>query len=585
MLPNKGFILNKPEEMLLEQFSPYSRNMEFYNELIQGRTGLIKFDPTVLSGPILRIDQFWKFSYTWWLVVMTTKDIYTYDFSSKRYDILTPVYTTGTIEVQAGTPTILRGDGTLWLANLKVGDFVKIGAAGIHTGSTWYEVLTVDSDTQITLTTAAPATAAGTAYVGRQCFTGSNINYWSSITFQDLSKGETWIGVNGKDLPVYWNGTGQVKVLTGLSTAFAAAKYVQTYKNRVLFAWTVEGGQNQPQRERWSDVGNCCSWPDINFHDFLDEDTWISGICNFNDYHIVFKEYEAYVGRHVGGDYIFEFEKSTTCVGAKSFQSIVPKQDYIYYFGRDNEFHRWNLLRDDSISNQILPETRDFDPNKEEYVYGWDAIVKHQIRWHCARSGASYNNYTVVYDYVNDILQVWEYKNPQALCSIGEYLNIADLYVDDSVWGEYYVDEQDDYWDSRYFLSNAIIVVYGGYDGIVRNSDIGYEDDGYEYTRTFRSARMNYGKPDYFKRLWKQEFWFEDGLAPDTVDIKIRKDDNTGWEILTKNVSLYSGSKDVIKKIVEWNKEARNFQIEINSTNHFSMLGWLNLIFLKRKVK
>ncbi len=584
MLPNKGIILDKPEEMLLHNFSPHSRNMEYYNELIQGRLGLIKFDAAQLSGKITNVDQYWKFTSTWWLMVCTTKDIYAYDFANTRWDILTPIYTSGTIEVKTGELNKVYGSGSpSWNANLKAGDFIKIGSGSIHTGSTWYEIQTVNSDTLLTLTSNAPITGAGTAYVARKTFTGEDTQYWWSVTFQDKNLGETWIAVNGKDLPVRWTGAGQVQALANLSTNFVSAKYVETYKNRVMFAWTVEVG-NQPQRERWSDVADCEAWDDSDFHDFVDEDTWIVGICNFNDYHIVMKEYEAYIGRHVGGSYIFDYERSTTCIGSKSSESLIPRKDHVYYFGRDNQFHRWNLLRDESISLEILPETKDFDPNGEQYVYGWDINSKHQIRWHCMQAGESYNNYTVVYDYEKEILQVWQYQEAQACAAIGEYVSVTDLYVDDSVWGEYYVDEQDGYWDSRIFESNAAIFIYGGYDGYVRTADIGYNDDGNSYTRIFRTIRDNQGMPNQYKRLWKQEVWLESDLSG-SITVKIRKDDETAWSLTTKTISLIDAARDIIKKKITWNRTARSFQIQIEATNHFSLLGWLNYIFPKRRTK
>ena len=82
-LPNKSVVLNAPEEFLKNQFSTGdSRNMEFADELLQGRLGLDKLDETELSGEILLIDQFWKYTGTWYLLFATTKDIYKF---KRRY--------------------------------------------------------------------------------------------------------------------------------------------------------------------------------------------------------------------------------------------------------------------------------------------------------------------------------------------------------------------------------------------------------------------------------------------------------------------------------------------------------------------
>jgi hypothetical protein len=129
------------------------------------------------------------------------------------------------------------------------------------------------------------------------------------------------------------------------------------------------------------------------------------------------------------------------------------------------------------------------------------------------------------------------------------------------------------------------VIVYGGYDGYVRKADQGIQDDGVDYTRTFRSIRDNFGTPNRYKRLGRQEFWFEKEGAGDEVTVKIRKDDNETWEDQTKTISLYHATKDKIKDSIIWNKHARNFQIEIEATDHFALLGYLNDIYLKRKAK
>jgi hypothetical protein len=580
-LPNKGIVLDKPEEFLLQQFSPYSRNMEYYNELLQGRLGLTKFDLAQLNGRVMNLTEFNKFAGTYFLIACTEINLYSYDFSNTRWDILNRQYTTGTITVSAGSLTTVTGSGTTWSTNLAAGDYIKIGSGSVHTGSTWYKILSVDSNTQLTLTSAA-ATCSGSAYVATKSFTGGTTSYWSTAFFVDDTLGEVIIFTNGTDTPVRWTGSGTVAILTGLATGFTAAKYVDVYKNRVIFLWTQEGGQNQPQRERWSAVADCNSWTDTDFRDFMDEDTWITGTAKLAGYHVVFKDEEAYVGRFVGGDDVFDYDRSTSCVGTEAPFSIVQTKDSLYYYGYDGKFHRWNLLRDEIISEAIFPDTVNFDPNGEQFIFGGHIRGKNQIRWHSPYSSTDYNNYEVVFDYKNGLLQVWQYQASQACCSIGEYLLQTDKYVDDPVWGEYYVDEQEGYWDDRNFLANAPLPLYGGYDGYVRAADVGITDDGTSYTRTFKTVRMNFGMPHQDKRLQKQEIWLIAETAG-SVTVAMTKGDNLSAEALTHTVSLVHASKDKIKTMIRWDKEDRDFQMTISGAVHFSLLGFLNVIYAKKE--
>lgn len=60
-------------------------------------------------------------------------------------------YTTGTVSVTSGSADV-TGSGTSWLANVTVGDFFRIDSTGTGDSSKWYRVLSIASDTSLTLT-------------------------------------------------------------------------------------------------------------------------------------------------------------------------------------------------------------------------------------------------------------------------------------------------------------------------------------------------------------------------------------------------------------------------------------------------
>lgn len=651
--PNGGVVLNSPEELLNANVSPYSRNMEYFDDYEQTRLGLIKFDSAILSGPVLHQKVFRLSNQTIYYLFCTTKDIYSYDFAAMVFNILTPLYTTGTISISGANVT---GVGTAFVANVKAGDFIKTGTTNINTGATWYQVLSVTNDTHLVLTTSG-ATISGSAYAVRQTFSGDATNPWFSVPFVDQNLGDTWIATNGQDGPIYWNGSGQVKfmpngnvyytftvtsanatvgdvysnngqdfvvqqtissgttllangtgfadvsgtltkvsgsgdaTITFTSTLFTTdlplefvGRYPIVYKDRIIFSWTIEGGLNNTRRNRWSDVANIMSWQGIDFEDLLDEDTEITGNCVFDDYLMIGKEKEWYVGRPDPTTFVFDFDKSSTAEGLESNGSIVVRKDFVYFYGHDKKFHRWNILRDDILSEGIFPDTKNFDPNLDRFIQGCDFYNKNQIRWLCPLSPASFNNYIVVYDYRVGTIRVWDCAQEQGLACTGFYILQQDLYMDDAVWGEFYLDVTDGYFDEVVYLANTPIFIYGGYDGVVRICDQGPDDDGIAYTRLFRSTRNNYQLPDQFKRLWQQQFWFlQDPTA--VVTIKMKKDDNTSYEAKQPTLALANPNRDVVKLLVRWDKEAQDFQIEISSTSFFALLGWLSYVMPKRKIK
>lgn len=587
-MPNAGIVLNAPQEFLPVNVSVKSRNMEYFNGLLQARLGLTKLDAAILSGgaPINRQYSFRLSNGSIFYMFFTTKDVCYYDFSTAKYVYITPVYTTGTIAVSG---TGVTGVGTAFLANVKIGDFLKVGAGNIDSNATWYKVTNVADNTHLTLATSAGTVGAGSAYVVRKTFTANSLQPWFCYPFVDNSLGDVLLATNGSDGPIYWDGIATTVsfIPTGGGNQLPAnfvAKYIKVYKNRVIWAWCVEGGINNKKRIKWSGVANFQSYQAIDFIDLLDEDTEIRGLCIFDDFLMVGKEREWYVGRPDLTTFVFQFSKSSTAEGLKSQGSVIVRKDYVYYYGFDKKFHRWNILRDEILTEEIFLETQNFDQNLEQFIEGFDFYKKNQIRWFCPYvNNNGYNNYTVVFDYHDHKLNVWDCPNVTAQCSMGYYILVSDLYVDDPTWGEYYLDQQEGYWDDTTFVGNAPVFLYCGYDGIVRIADQGSTDDGSTINYLFRSTRNNFQMPEYVKRLYKQQFWFV--VDPTTsITVRLLRNDSTSYDPVIKTIPLQSASADIVKKMITWDKEAQDFQIEISSTSFFAMLGWMNFIMRKRKI-
>jgi len=580
--PDAGIKLNSPEQFLSKNFSsPYSRNIEYVNGKLQSRLGLEKLDTAALPDDVLVSAQYWKDLNTWFLMFATRRDIAYYDFTNTRFVYLTPMYTTGTIEVKTGELDKVYGSGTSWSGTLKAGDFIKIGAGNYYSSSTWYEIASVDSDTLLTLTSNAPITAASTAYAARQTFSGADTALWDETTFEDTAKGTIWIATNGYDTPIYWAGTGQVTALTGLPTGFTAARYVNVFKDRVFFFWCTVSGENCPKLGYWSGIADCEDWTDTDFKLFVEGEDWITGSAVFSNYLIVFKEFKAYVGRWVGGDYTFDFDISTQCIGCYAGHSIIVAEGGVFYYGYDNKFHFFNIIEDMSISDDILEYTKDFNPNLEGNICGDAWEWKNQFRWMVPYGETSVMNAVVVFDYVERIWQIWEYSAANALSCLGSYVSVSQAYVDDTAWASKYIDEETGYWDARQFLAGAPIMIYGGADGYIRKADVGNDDDGSDFTRTFRTKRLDFKRPHIYKRLQKQQWWFEKATAG-TVTLKLKKDDNTDYDALTHSIDITSDTKDIVKKNATWNREAASFQFELTATNFFALLGFINTLFEKR---
>ena len=77
------------------------------------------------------------------------------------------LYNTGTVTTTAGS-NVVTGLNTLWSANVAAGDYILIGSV-----KALFEIATVDSDTQLTLTANFPSALDGQTYEIYQDFTAN----------------------------------------------------------------------------------------------------------------------------------------------------------------------------------------------------------------------------------------------------------------------------------------------------------------------------------------------------------------------------------------------------------------------------
>lgn len=144
---------------------------------------------------------------------------------------------------------VIAGVGTDWLTTAAVGALFTIG-------NTVGQILTVDSDVQLTLTANFGALNSGTSYI--------ITNSWGAskrVSFADMNS-KVWVSGQGSTA-VSFDGTTQAFV-----TAFPQAAYSLAYKNYVFAAGTTAN----PSRISWCSLKDPTTWPASNFIDVNPDD-------------------------------------------------------------------------------------------------------------------------------------------------------------------------------------------------------------------------------------------------------------------------------------------------------------------------
>lgn len=251
--PNMGLYFDRARIALNPRMLQDGRNFRVQNGVLTNlNMGWDRFGTFQLNGPVSLFVSFVLRGGSEKLVFASLTDLYQY-VNNTTVSYITPRYETGTASRSGTTVT---GVGTLWLANVAIGDQISFGAAGVvSTSAVWDTVTAVTDNTHIT-TTGSGAVGSG-AYTIRKLFhTVQTANVWQADIFVNATPStndELWM-TNGLDSIVRWDGAAtQVELMT--PTIGFTAKTLRVFDDMMLFANVIQGGTNKPTDFLNSDVG------------------------------------------------------------------------------------------------------------------------------------------------------------------------------------------------------------------------------------------------------------------------------------------------------------------------------------------
>jgi hypothetical protein len=231
----------------------------------------------------------------------------------------------------------------------------------------WYEILTVDSATQITLTNPyrEPTMAAGTAYTARKLFTGDEQDYWRAETFPKAQPedADLWFATNGGvDAIVQFDSTDDQ--ITLLDTIGFKCKELLRYKNMLIYGNLVlDSGEARPFSIKNSDIGSPATFAiegsEFVAHDGLDP---VNGLYALGDNLVIYGQRTITLTQFVGTPLIFVFRSVVTGLGPLSGRLVADFGDFHEFLGPDAGY-RFDGVTVDEIGFQVWRETlRQQDP-------------------------------------------------------------------------------------------------------------------------------------------------------------------------------------------------------------------------------
>ena len=367
--PNLGLYLDRPSVNIPLRGLKDCLNVRVRNgELLRDNMGWESFPQgetaLALSGdPVTGLDSFAPRSGGQTLLIMTTRDVYRFDEATNLAVLLTPRYATGTVSVTNASATV-TGSGTSWTANLKAGDLIHVGdAAQTDPTATWYEVETVDSNTQVTLTAAYQgATASGAAYTARLVFTGTLLTPWLTESFFNAtavgvgSDGDRWYASNGLDPVIAW-GTGLTQVYFP-AIGLDRVSFLRKVSNLMVYGNITVSGDPRTTSVRTSDIakpedtaGGLAT--ELIIHDTTDP---LLAAYRLGDVLVAYGGRTITLMQFVGGDVVFVLRQVASSIGALSARAVADFGDYHEFLGPDGQY-RFDGASLTRINDHVWPTT------------------------------------------------------------------------------------------------------------------------------------------------------------------------------------------------------------------------------------
>jgi hypothetical protein len=291
--------------------APLMMNMIYNHGRCRKWPGRVQYTPTQLLGgvkldtaaPIRNIYGFNLSSGTTILVVSDGRDLF--KFNADVWNCITPIHTTGTADFgNLGNKKIVTGNGTTWVTDgIQPGMAIKCDDDAV-----WYEIDTVDGETQITLTEDYTDTG------------GTTKDY--TIRMRRSITGERWISfetalnklivVNGVDPTLEWDGA--ASQMTELANAPIGRFVTAFHQENFLVIGRMNTDQLLIQN---SEIGDYTVWDGTGYsgeYPFKSSEGLITGLDGHSEYLWVLKSDGAWQGRWTGAYSQIQWHQETAVI-------------------------------------------------------------------------------------------------------------------------------------------------------------------------------------------------------------------------------------------------------------------------------
>ena len=352
----------------------------------------------------------------------------------------------------------------------------------------WYTVLTVDNDTQITLTSNwLEPNVAAQPYAARILLTGDENDLWSTELFHNGLPGPTdwWIGTNGTDPVVSWNGTDPACEYNP-QLGFVCKAVIKWY-NMMIYANLNVGGSARRTSIRNSDVGNPFEVVEgvaneLVAHDGVDE---ILALFTIADNLVVYSIRNVTLAAFVGFPELFAFRTAIAGIGPLAANAIADFGDNHEWLGPDAAYE-FDGVSSSEVNYHVMREIIRICPASR-----YNQIIVHfaeetgEIYWIIPQtSDVSQASPETAYSehYLENVPQ--DTPTPFTVRDLPATATGYFESLDTLTWDQLTTpwSTQNYRWDDRFFLASYPLNLFGKEDGSIHTIGIADSQDGADIT-------------------------------------------------------------------------------------------------------
>jgi len=502
---------------------------------IEPRPGLELLKAFDTGETIMYVKEFTTSTGAYYFLVITIKSIY-YTTNYSTYTRIPWYYTTGTATTN-GTTTV-TGSGTSWLTNARAGDRFKIDSIG-----TWATIASVDSNTQLTLTSTYSAASAAAYHIDRYFGGDVNNTFWSVIDAYN----DRFIFSQGIDTILY--AASPFDTLTILNSSYAS-NFGIIFADRLIIGSVRESPMSSPTdyyyRLRWSVAGNYADFAGTGsgYQDCSEDPYDITVLAVISDTLLIYKTYSIiHCTRTGNASSPFDFKVRVDSIGCYFSRSLVSLGDSHFFTGSDN-FYTYDLRSPKAVGDKIKDEFFDeLNPTYGSRTHSLVAEEFNEIQIYYPDTSSTTPNRCLVYNY--DLLAFTSKWRISAEASGYGKQYASDTW--DSSPGVYTWDTWTGSWDSSELLANKPLNLIANSNNLYKQSST-LTDAGTDFTlewRTKEVALMESQKRVFLCRVRIGYYTQTSG----SVLVSISGDGGSSWET-DRTLSLSISSTSQLKYAV-----------------------------------